>query len=101
MNALVRKDRYSYYDYEIWAYIDDDCPSQESYFYYKILDNDGQHKFWTGSNVIVESDESFDTAQEARFAAIGHISKLEDGEEPDYDRQPPSIDWDERRRLGE
>ena len=34
----------------------------------------------------IESDEWYDTEQEARFAAIGHISKLEDGpDEPDYD----------------
>lgn len=34
----------------------------------------------------IESDEWYDTEQEARFAAIGHISKLEDGpDEPDYE----------------
>ena len=35
---------------------------------------------------VIESDEWFDTEQEARFAAIGHICKLEDGPgDPDYD----------------
>lgn len=29
---------------------------------------------------IIESDDSFDTEQEARFAAIGHIDLLENGE---------------------
>jgi hypothetical protein len=34
----------------------------------------------------IESDEWFETEQQARFAAIGHICKLEDGpDEPDYD----------------
>ena len=98
---MISEERYSYYDYEIWVYMDDDYPAQESHYYYKIVDNDGRHKFWTGSNVIRESEDTFDTAQEAMFAAIGHITKLEDGEEPDYDAQPPSIDWDERRKLGE
>jgi len=31
-------------------------------------------------NILVESDEWFDTEQEARYAAIGHISLLENGE---------------------
>ncbi len=57
------------------------------------------------TNEILESDEWFDTEQEARFAAIGHIDLLEDGPnggEPDYDVSPPfEIDWEERRKLGE
>lgn len=100
METLISEERYSYYDFEIWAYPEDDYPDTK-YYYYKILDGDGQHAFWTGSNVIRESDEYFDTSQEARFAAIGHIALLEDGEEPNYDWQPPTIDWEERRRLGE
>lgn len=101
MEKMISEERYSCYDYEIWAYMDDDYPSEVSHYYYKILDTDGQHKFWTGSNVLVESDDSFESAGEARLAAIGHISKLEDGQEPDYDKEALSIDWDERRKLGE
>ena len=101
MEKMISEERYSHYDYEIWAYMDDDYPADVSHYYYKILDKGGDHQYWTGSAVLCESEDSFDTEQEARFAAIGHISKLEDGEEPDYDKEPQSIDWDERRKLGE
>ena len=47
---------------------------------YKILDKGGDHHFWMGTPVIREADEYFDTAQEAEFAAIGHIDLLESGE---------------------
>lgn len=97
---MIREAKYSHYEYEIWSYPDDDYPDTQ-YYYYKILDKGGDHHFWMGTPVIREADEYFDTAQEAEFAAIGHISTLEDGEEPDYYKEPPSIDWDERRRLGE
>lgn len=79
MESLVSEETYSHYDYEIWAYPDDDYPSTK-YFYYKILASDPQHKFWTGSNVLRESDEYFDSSGEARLAAIGHIDLLESGE---------------------
>jgi hypothetical protein len=79
METLISEDHYSYYDFEIWAYPDDDYPDTK-YYYYKILDNDGLQTFWTGNNVIREAQEYFDTAQEARFAAIDHIDLLESGE---------------------
>jgi hypothetical protein len=79
MEKLISEDRYSHYEYEIWAYPDDDYPDT-LYYYYKILEKGGDHHFWMGTPVIRESDEYFDTAQEARFAAIGHIDLLESGE---------------------
>lgn len=93
-------EKHSHYEFEIFEYPDDDYPLTK-YYYYKIYTDSPDHKLWLGTDVLIESDDMFDTLQEARFAAIGHISKLEDGEEPDYDKEPPSIDWDERRRLGE
>lgn len=37
------------------------------------------HDYYNCEDTI-DSDEWFDTEQEARFAVIGHISKLENGE---------------------
>ncbi len=80
MEKMISEGHYSFYDYEIWAYMDDDYPTQVAHYYYKILDNDGQQKFWTGCNVVRESNDYFDTEQEATFAVIGHIDLLESGE---------------------
>jgi hypothetical protein len=79
METLISEERYSHYDFEIWAYPDDDYPDTK-YYFYKILSDNPDMKFWTGSNVLRESDEYFDTPQEAKFAAIGHIDLLENGE---------------------
>jgi hypothetical protein len=79
METLVREDRYSHYDYEIWAYPDDDYPDT-LYYYYKILDKGEDHHYWMGTPVIREADEYFDSAGEAALAAIGHIDLLESGE---------------------
>jgi hypothetical protein len=71
---------------------------EDGTFVYQILDA------YMFTNEVIESDEWFDTEQEARFAAIGHISKIEDGLdcESDYDVSPTfQIDWEERRKLGE
>lgn len=85
-------ERYSYYDFQI-------KPHDNNTWVYEIH-TDGCPPYWNG---IVDSDEWFETEQEARFAAIGHITKLENYDpEPDYDAKPPfSIDWEERRKLGE
>lgn len=62
-------EKYSCYEYEIrkskqgWDYV--------------IYDPD--HKP-SKNTIIRESETYFDTAQQARFAAIGHISSLENGE---------------------
>ena len=79
MDTLIREDRYSLYDYEIWAYPDDDYPDTK-YYYYKILDKGGDYEFWSGTPVLRESGDFFDTAQEATFAAKEHIDLLENGE---------------------
>lgn len=63
------REKYSHYEFEIeydikfgWVYIiyGQGCPPYD----------DG----------VIESDDFYDTEQEARFAAIGHISNLENGE---------------------
>lgn len=77
---MISEEHHSHYDFEIWAYMDDDYPADVSHYFYKILDKGGEAHFWTGTPVIRESDEGFDTAQEATFAAIGHIELLESGE---------------------
>lgn len=46
-------------------------------YYYVIFDN---YYKPCDPTIIRESDQYFDTEQEARFAAIGHISLLENGE---------------------
>lgn len=79
METLVKEERYSHYDYQIWAYPNEDQPEIKNY-YYKILDKGGDWHFWMGTPVIREADEYFDTAQEATFAAVGHIDLLESGE---------------------
>lgn len=79
MDTLIRKGQYSYYHFEIWAYPDDDYPDTK-YYYYKILEPGGMAHYWLGDPVIRESDEYYDTAQEAEFASIGHIDLLESGE---------------------
>ena len=77
---MISEDRYSHYDFEIWVYMDDDHPSEAAYYYYKILDIGGSSHFWTGTPVIRESHDGFESAGEARLAAIGHIDLLENGE---------------------
>lgn len=79
MERLISKEKYSFYEYEIWSYADDDYPDTQ-YYYYKILSNDPDLQFWLNTNVLSESTEYFDTQQEAKFAAIGHIDLLENGE---------------------
>lgn len=89
-------EQHSYYKFEIFEHPDDDYPA-DKYYYYKIY-CDGCPPYDDG---VIESCNSYDSEQEARDATIEHIDSLEDGEEPNYDRFSPSIDWEERRRLGE
>lgn len=69
------KEKYSCYDFEIESYPDDDYPDTK-YYYYKIY-GEGCYPYDDG---VIESSEYYDTIQEARFAAIGHIDLLENGE---------------------
>jgi hypothetical protein len=76
-------EKYSYYKFEVFyssGVIPLDTPERWSGWVYKIHNDE----MYGGD---IEADEWFDTEQEARFAAIGHIGKLEDGPsgEPDYD----------------
>ena len=65
-------EKYNDYKFEIFEYSDDDYPTTK-YYYYRIY-NDSQQGY-------IESDGNmFESEQEARFAAIGHISLLEKGE---------------------
>lgn len=72
------REKYSYYEYEI-----ESCKDKETgdtKYVYVIFTDDIDHKNWLGTNIFRESDDWFDTEQEARFAAIGHINALESGE---------------------
>jgi len=62
-------EKYSYYEFEVFH--DVDCPD---HWLYRIYDS------FYKDEVIRESDEWFDTEIQARFAAIGHIGLLENGE---------------------
>lgn len=56
------------HEFEILEYPDDDYPALK-YYYYRIYDDSEQG--------YIESDGNmFDSEQEARFAAIGHIELL-------------------------
>ena len=67
-------EKYSYYEFQIEPFARGEITNK---WVYVIYDPDYKP---TEHTVIRESDEWFDTQQEARFAAIGHISKLENGE---------------------
>jgi len=67
-------EKHSCYEFAVFKYPDDEHPSAKHY-YYKIF-GEACPPYDDG---IIESDEWFDAEQEARFAAIGHISLLENG----------------------
>lgn len=75
---MISEERYGNYDYEIWEYMDKRFPAGFAYYYYRIIDKESHSNFLPESPLVCESDENFETAQEARFAAIGHISLLEE-----------------------
>lgn len=62
-------EKYSCYEFLI-------CADKFGRFHYEIY-TEGCQPYDDG---LIESNEWFDTAQEARYAAIGHISLLENGE---------------------
>ena len=65
-------EKYSCYEFEIFSgYVGD-----EWLYYYEIYGS-GCTPYDDG---IIESNDYFETEQEARFAAIGHINLLENGE---------------------
>lgn len=65
---MINEETYQGYDYELWFFADDDYPAQGTYNY-KII----------GITDYGDPND-FETLQEARFAAIGHIALLEKGE---------------------
>ena len=65
-------EKYSCYNYIIHKQIP---PAQEGFTYEILLENN-----YLGHAESIESEEWYDTEQEARFAAIGHITLLENGE---------------------
>jgi len=68
-------EKYNDYEFEIFEYPDDDYPGTK-YYYYRIYKGNDYASY-------IESDANmFDSEQEARFAAIGHISLLEQGATP-------------------
>ena len=75
-------EKYSYYKFEVFhssGVLPLDIPEHWSGWVYKIHNDDTY-----GGDI--ESDEWFETEQEARLAVVAHIDKLEDGDcEPDYD----------------
>ena len=62
------KERYSCYEFAIKS-------QSKNQWFYEIY-SEGCYPYDDG---LIESDEWFDTEQEARFAAIGHIDLLENG----------------------
>jgi hypothetical protein len=72
----MAKEKYSHYEFEIYLDVGLLKDKEVHGYIYKI--------FGTGcppyDDGLIESDEWYDTEQEARFAAIGHIDLLENGE---------------------
>jgi hypothetical protein len=64
----MNREKYSYYEFRVKK-----CKAGFDYEIY----GTGCHPYDDG---IIEADEWFDTEEEARFAAIGHITLLENGE---------------------
>lgn len=98
----MKKHKYSHYEYkieeidvEIATYPAALEPKYKTGYCYEVL-----NVYLSGDGH--ESDEWYDTEQEAHIAAQDKIDELEEGSEPDYDVVPyGQIDWEERRRLGE
>lgn len=69
-------EKYSCYKFEIYSDVGivDDKPFHG--FIYKIF-GEGCYPYYDG---VIDCDDYYETEQEARFAAIGHIDKLENGE---------------------
>lgn len=74
-------EKFSYYDFEIRSHnVPGFGENNNKYipgYYYVIYDSYYKPCEFT---IIREADEYFDSEEEARLAAIGHISLLEDGD---------------------
>ena len=70
-------EKYSCYEFEIFGALVECAGITESEFLYRYeIYGEGCPPYDDG---VIESDDYYETEQEARFAAIGHITKLEDG----------------------
>lgn len=69
-------EKYSCYEFRIEKCIVMEDIARTGY-YYEIYDPE---RIPCGNSIIREAQEWFETEQEARFAAIGHINLLENGE---------------------
>ena len=70
----MNKKKWSLYEY---AVIED---PHGCGWYYEIYTDDVDYINWMRTNILRSSDEWFDSEAQAGFAAIGHISLLENGE---------------------
>jgi len=70
---MSKIEKYSLYEFEIYVSNKDEVYEQWSYMIYV-------KPFESCDLDHIDSDEWFGTEQEARFAAIGHINLLENGE---------------------
>ena len=77
----MSREKYSFYEYDIQSGHKTINPEDnEVIYFYRIFTDDVDYNFFMQTDILRESDEWFDTEQEARFAAIGHINLLESGE---------------------
>lgn len=79
----MKTEKYRDYQFEIFSHkipghLENNNKWVNGYFYRMIKSHSNKTQPF---NVIIESNEYFETEQEARFAAIGHITSLENGQE--------------------
>jgi hypothetical protein len=65
-------EKHGYHEYELYAKNKDTVNEEWSYVIY----TEGCKPYYDGH---IDSEEWYETEQEARFAAVGHISLLENG----------------------
>lgn len=70
-------EKYSCYEFEIQSGYKTTSPDDNELIYFYRIFGSGCPPYDDG---IIESDEWFESEQRARYAAIGHIDLLENGE---------------------
>lgn len=68
--------KYSYYEYETFY---EELPQLSGWGYKIYTDSSIYNEIWQ-TDLYRESEELFESEQKAEFAAIGHISLIENGE---------------------
>ena len=71
------REKYSCYEFEIKSGYKTTDPNDNEEIYFYFIYGTGCSPYDDG---VIESSEWFESEQEARFAAIGHINLLENGE---------------------